>query len=174
LEGAAALAAGVGDRARRAGVVGVLVLLLGVAGGTTLIVADASTVKNIETPAGAACEDTADPRDADDCIKTGAEEHGNALILLGVLAVLLAAAAGLVRSRPAAAALMAIGAVAAGIGLVADLPDIGDEGSLGFAYESANSKVEAGLGLYLEFAGAGLCVVAGALGVALPRRRRYS
>ena len=153
---------------------GILVLLLGLAGGVVLIVAEASTVKNVETPAGAACEDVAGPEERDDCIKTGAEEHGNALFLLGVLALVLGAAAGLLRSRPAAAALIAIGIVVAAIGLIADVPDIGDEGSLGFAYEQGNAKVEAGSGLMLEFVGAGLCLVAGALGVLLPRRREYS
>jgi hypothetical protein len=171
LQSAAALAAGVGERVSRTGLVGVLVLLLGLAGGGALIAADLSTLYEIEVVT-ASCEDFAAPDVRDECVTKGSEQHSGALILLGVVALLMALAAGLVRSRPAAAALLAIGAVVVAIAVIGDLPDVDETGQLGVTFEEAEAV--SGPGLILELAGAGLCVVAGALGVALPRRRRYT
>jgi hypothetical protein len=171
LQSAAALAAGVAERIGRAGLVGVLVLLLGVSGGVVLIVAELSTLYEVEVIT-ASCEDFATPDVRDDCVTTGTEQHSGALILLGLLAVLMALAAGAARSRPAAAALLAIGAVVLAIAILGDLPDVDETGQIGVTFEEA--KAVSGPGLVLEFVGAGLCVAAGILGFAAPRRRRYS
>jgi hypothetical protein len=171
LQSAAALLAGVSERIRRTGLVGVLVLLLGVAGGVVLIVAELSTLYEIEVIT-ASCEDFATPDVRDECVTKGSEQHSSALILLGLVAVLMALAAGLVRSRPAAFALLTIGVVVLGIAVLGDLPDVDETGQIGVTFEEAEAV--SGLGLVLEFVGAALCVAAGVLGVALPRRRRYS
>ena len=159
------------EAAREMGVVGVAVLVLGLAGGGTLIAAELSTLYEIEVIT-ASCEDLSTPDLRDECVTTGSEQHSNALVLLGLLALLMAFAAGLSRSRPPALALVAIGAVVLGIAVLADLPDVDETGQIGITFEEAEAV--SGPGLLLEFIGAGLCVAAGVMGFALPRRRRYT
>jgi hypothetical protein len=167
LQSAAALAAGVAERVRRAGVVGVLVLLLGAAGGVALFAAELSTLYEIEVQE-ASCEDFATPGDRDECLTKGIEQHSGALIVLGLLALPMALAAGAARSRPAAIALLAIGVVVLAIALIGDLPDIDETGQIGITFEEA--KAEYRIGLVLELVGAGLCAAAGALALMLGRR----
>jgi hypothetical protein len=169
LQSAAALAAGVAERVRRAGLAGVLVLLLGAAGGVVLFVAELSTLYEIEVQE-ASCEDFATPDDRDECLTKGVEQHSGALIVLGLLALPMALAAGAARSRPAAFALLAIGAVVLGIALLGDLPDVDETGQIGITFEEA--KAEYRTGLVLEFVGAALCLAAGALGLLAGRRTR--
>ena len=57
------------------------------------------------------------------------------------------------RSRPAAIALVAIGAVVLAFSLIRDVPKANETGLVGLQYEEAEAK--AGSGLYLEIAGCG-------------------
>ena len=73
-------------------------------------------------------------------------------------------------SRPAMAALAAIGVVALVIMLAVDLPDIHKTGVLGERFDSA--KAEAGPGLWMEIAGGALVLAAGVMATTGRRRRR--
>jgi hypothetical protein len=111
---------------------------------------------------------------------TVGENHLYAQLLLAVFAVLMAWGAFVGGSRPAAFAVVLVGAVSLFIVLVVDLPDVSDEGLLAETYESA--KASPRTGFYLEAIGAVLVLLAGAAAVLLgaatrtreprPRRRR--
>jgi hypothetical protein len=156
---------------RRAGPAGLLVLALGLAAAALLIVAEGSTVQSVETEL-ASCEDLAPLDNRGDCVKSGGEKHGGALYLIGIVAGFAAFAAGVMHVRVAAYALLVLGLVALGIGLIGDLPDVGDRGSLGAAYEQGDGEVKAGIGLTLELIGGALCVAAGMAGLRATRYQR--
>ena len=107
---------------------------------------------------------------SDGCETTGLEQHGGALIVLGVAALLLTLVAARGTNRPAALALMAIGALAVVLALVRDLDQADETGVVGLRYEEARAVI--GPGLYLEIAAGGLCVLAA--GLAYPRPGRQS
>lgn len=160
-----------GSRVREAlrsrGPLPVIALLLGVAGAVALVVAELSTVVTIDVLTTGTCEEIAasDVRDA--CEVDGLEQHGGALIVLGVLALLMTVGAVRGASAPAAAALIVIGAVVVVLG-VRDFMDSDETGLVGITFEQAEAGVDAGF--YLEVAGAVLCIVAGLVGL-LSRRR---
>jgi hypothetical protein len=143
-----------------------LVLILGVAGGLLLAVAEFTTVASVDVAAGA-CDVSANPALADRCTLTGFERHGGALLLLGALAVAMALGAGRGASRPAAIALIAIAAIVLVLAIVRDLPETRETGAIGVNFEGATAK--AGPGLYLEIV-AGL-LLAGGGALSLARRR---
>ena len=64
-------------------------------------------------------------------------------------------------SRPAAMALLAIGAIVVVLSLARDLPETHRTGEIGVTHEDAKGK--AGTGLFLELVGGGLAVGAGLL-----------
>jgi hypothetical protein len=70
------------------------------------------------------------------------------------------------RSRPAAVALIAIGAVVLGLTLLRDLPASDDAGLIGRDYAQATAS--AGTGLWFELIAGLLAVVAGGLRVIRP------
>ena len=146
---------------------GLVVLALGVIGGLLLVIAEFLTVASVDVAAGA-CEviNDANPQLADRCALSGLERHGGAFILLGVVIVLMALGAGPGRSRPAAVALMVIGAVVVAIALISDLPVTGETGPIGDNFEGA--KGVKGPGLFLEVIAA--LIAAGAGLLALLRR----
>ena len=153
-------------RARRAGrAVALLALILGLLGGALLIVAEFSTVVSIDVASGS-CVEQAGADLSDGCETTGLEQHGGALIVLGVAALLLTLVAARGTNHPAALALMAIGALAVVLALARDLDQADETGVVGLRYEEARAVI--GPGLYLEIAAGGLCVLAA--GLAYPRR----
>ena len=91
---------------------------------------------------------------------TGGAHHGYALAVIGVAS--LAMTYGAVRggSRPAAAALVALGVVALAIVLAIDLPNSNDEGLIGRTYDLAEASPA--IGFWVELGGA-IALLAGGL-----------
>jgi hypothetical protein len=146
---------------RSAGPLSIAVLVLGLAGGVLLIVTEFSTIVSIDVLTTGTCEELA-PADARDaCLTGGFEQHGGAFLLLGVVAIVMALGASRGASRPAAAALLAIGIVALGFIFARDIPKSNDTGLISLRYTEAQASP--GLGLYLEVVGGMLCVGAGLL-----------
>ena len=144
---------------RSAGGASLIVLALGVIGAVLIVVAELSTIVKIDVLTTGTCEEIADPKVRDACDSSGFEQHGGAFILLGVAALAMAWGAGLGASRPAAAALVAIGAVVLAFSLIRDVPKADDTGLVGLQYEEAEAKP--GSGLYMEIVGAGLLMLGG-------------
>lgn len=151
-------------------------LALGIAAGVMAIIAEFSTISYV-TVVTATCEDLADPRLADRCQLDGSERHSWAFALLGLFACLMAWGATVGRSRPAAAALVAVGVVLLGLGFARDLPESSKTGLIGEAYEATAHK---GAGLWLELASGVLLVAVGIAALLLllrsppPESRRRS
>lgn len=150
---------------RPAGPVALIVRLLGALGGILLVVAELSTVVTVDVDMGT-CEELAGTDVRDACGVSGFEQHGGALILLGLVAVVMAFGAGRGSSRPAALALITVALIVAGIVVARDIPAAAETGLVGLRYEEA--RASAGAGLYLECVGAALCAIAGALRLARP------
>jgi hypothetical protein len=141
------------------------VLALGLVAAVLMVATEFSTVHSVRvgaTTCGAL--DTAQQRDV--CETTGLEAHAGALIVLGAFAALLAFGAGLGRSRPAAVALLAVGAVVLAIALVLDRPTLDDTQDFNAYADAVGVR---GGGYTLELIAGALAVVAGA--VALARSR---
>lgn len=85
--------------------------------------------------------------------------HGYALLLIALLALVMAWGAVAGGSRPAAFALVVLGAAALFVVLAVDLPDVHDEGLLAETYEDAKASPRSGF--YLEAIGAVLVLLAG-------------
>lgn len=165
MEASRSIAARVGSVARSPAAAPTVGLILGVAGGILLVVAELSTIISVDVARGT-CEELAGARLRDSCKTTGLEQHGGALIVLGAGAILMSIAAARGKSRPAAIALLVIGGVTLALALFGDINDLGDKGVIGLEYERAETVVATGL--YLEVIGGALCVLAG--GLTLPRR----
>ena len=142
-------------------------LALAVLAALALVVAELTTLIEIDVASGS-CQliTETNPDLADGCVTKGGEQHGFALVFLGLLVLAMGWGAAAGRSRPAAVALIVAGAVALGIALISDLPDTTDEGLIGRNYDQAEAS--AGIALWLEIAGGALAVAAGL--VALVRR----
>jgi hypothetical protein len=112
--------------------------------------------------AGGSCEviNDSSPALADGCVQSGFERHGPALLLLGLVTAAMAWGAGVGGSRPAAAALVAIGLVVLAIGLLIDLPVTDDTGAIGPRFEGASAQAE--IGFTLELVAGALAALAGA------------
>jgi hypothetical protein len=82
-------------------------------------------------------------------------------VLVAVLMAAMGWGAGIGRSRPAAAALVALGVGVLAWALLVDLPVTDETGALGSTFEGARG--EAGIGLTLEIVAAVLAIGAGAL-----------
>src|SRR3954453_11319330 len=147
----------------------IVVLLLGVAGAILMVVSEFSTLRSVKVLT-ASCDDLADPALRGSCVTHGYEEHSYALILMGVVAALMTWGAVFGRSRPAAIALIVIGAAVLAIALVTDVPDIHKTGVLGERFDSAHAQ--SGPGLWMEIVGGALVLAAGAVAAAAPRARR--
>lgn len=146
---------------REAGVVSIAILVLGVLGGLTLIVAELSPVITIEVLTTGTCQEIADTEVRDACKVDGIEQHGGAFILLGVLAIVMALGAARRASRPAGLALIAVAVVVVAFVVFRDLPKANETGLVGIRYEQAEAGPDTGL--YLAVLGAALCAAAGAL-----------
>jgi hypothetical protein len=97
--------------------------------------------------------------------------HGYAQLVIAAAIVVMAIGAALGGSRPAAVAVLVLGAVALVVALVVDLPVTDDTGLYGQTYDEAQAEARAGL--TLEIVG-GCCVLVGGalLVVVRPARRR--
>jgi hypothetical protein len=148
-----------------AGPVAWAVLALGLAAAVLMVATEFSTIHSVRvgaTTCGAL--DTAQQRDI--CDTTGLEQHAGALIVLGAFAGLLAFGAGLGRSRPAAVALTAVGAVVLAIALLLDRPTLDNTQDFNAYADAVGVK---GGGYTLELIAGALAVVAGALALARAR-----
>jgi hypothetical protein len=134
-----------------------------------MVVSEFATLRSVKVLT-ASCSDLADPSLRGSCVTHGGEEHAYALVLLGVVAALMAWGAAFGKSRPAAIALIAIGAAVLAIAFLTDVPDIHKTGVLGERFDSAHAT--AGPGLWLEIAGGALVLVAGVMATTARRRRR--
>ncbi|MEX2195333.1 MAG: hypothetical protein WD844_08605 [Thermoleophilaceae bacterium] len=135
-----------------------------------MVVAELSTYRSIEVVT-ASCEElsrSAGPEVADDCVTSGGEQHGFALIPIALLTLLMAWGAGPGRSRPAAGALVFAGMVVLAIALIVDLPDVDVTGAVGRNFDQAEGQ--AGPAVALTIGAGALALLAGAGRLALSRR----
>lgn len=149
------------SRLGEAGPLAAILLLAGVLAACLLVAAELTTYRSIEVVT-ASCEElsrSAGSEVADDCVTTGGEQHGWALLPIAAVVALMAWGAGPGRSRPAGAALVVLGVVVLGIGLVGDLPHVDVTGAVGRNFDQATGH--AGPALWLTFAGGALAVAAG-------------
>jgi hypothetical protein len=133
-----------------------------------LFATELSTVASVDVASGS-CEvihDT-DPALADRCKLSGFERNGGSFLLVGAAIAAMGVGAGLGRSRPAAVALIVLGAGVLIWALAVDLPVTDETGALGESFEGA--RASAGSGLWLEVVAGVLAAAAGA--VALSARR---
>jgi hypothetical protein len=143
----------------------------GAAAALLMVAAELTPIAKVDVASGS-CEliGDADPELADRCSLSGLERHGGALLLLGALCLAMSYGAGIGRSRPASAALLAIGAIVLAVALLRDLPETSRTGAIGRNFEGA--KGEKGVGFWLELAAGGLAMGAGAAGWARAQGQR--
>lgn len=166
-----ALANGVKERLRGGGGAAAAVLVLGALAAVLMVAAELSTFRSIEVVT-ASCEElsrSTGPDVADDCVTSGGEQHGYALIPIALLTLLMAWGAGPGRSRPAAAALVFLGIVVVAVALVLDLPDVDVTGAVGRNFDQAEGQ--AGATVALEITAGVLALAAGAARLLVERRR---
>ena len=134
-----------------AGLARVVPALLLVAAALALIAAEFLTMREIKAVTAVPAGGTT----------TGGAHHGYALAVIGVAS--LAMTYGAVRggSRPAAAALVALGVVALAIVLAIDLPGSNDEGLIGRTYDLAEASPA--IGFWVELGGAIALLLGGLL-----------
>jgi hypothetical protein len=135
--------------------------------GVLMLLTEVTTVIRVDLR-NTSCEVIYDsnPSLADDCSQTGLERSSVALLLFGLITFAMGAGAAFGKSRPAAVALIAIGAIVLGFTLLGDLPASDDTGLIGRDYEQAEAS--AGIGLWFELAAGILAVLAGLLRVIRP------
>ena len=128
-----------------------------------MVAAELTPIAKVDVASGS-CEviGDADPDLADRCSLSGLERHGGALLLIGALCLVMSYGAGIGRSRPASAALLAIGAIVLGITLLRDLPETSRTGAIGRNFEGAEG--EKAVGFWLELVAGGLAMGTGAAG----------
>lgn len=149
-------------RAARSAVDGLAlaVTVAGLLAAVLMVLADFLPIVSVDV-AGGSCEvinDTS-PQLADACEQSGFERHGPALVLLAPVVAAMAWGAGRGGSRPAAAALLALGVVVLAIALLIDLPVTDDTGAIGPRFEGAEADAETGF--TLELVAGTLAAVAG-------------
>ena len=145
------------------------VAAMGAVAALLMVVTEFLTVASVDVASGS-CEVITDtsPEIADRCFLSGFERHGGALVLLGAVTMFMAWGAGVGGSRPAAFALMALGAVVLLWTVLIDLPATNDTGGIGPLY--ANAEAMTGPGLFTELIAGALAVAAGALRLLQPDR----
>jgi hypothetical protein len=92
---------------------------------------------------------------------SGGSHHGYALVVIAAAALPMAYGAFRGGSRPAAAALAVLGAVALGIVLIVDLPSLNETGVIGRTYDLAEAHPSTGF--WLELGGAIALLASGLL-----------
>jgi hypothetical protein len=93
------------------------------------------------------------------CTTSGADAHGHGFWLLALVTLVFAFGAAVGRSRPAALAVLACGAIALAIALVGDLPDLGDKRGLDADYTQV--RAHTGSAFAFELIGGVLAIAAG-------------
>ena len=146
----------------RGGRIGLAVLVLAVAAAVLMVAAEVSTYREIKVVT-ASCEELtrSTPDVAEDCVTKGGEQHNWALVLVAAVTLLMAWGAGPGRSRPAAAALAALGLLVLAIALIGDLPNTDVTGAVGRNFDQARG--EAGATVPLEILAGVLALAAGAI-----------
>src|SRR3954465_7716989 len=95
----------------------IVVFALAVVGALLMITSEFATLRSVKVLT-ASCDDLADPALRGACVTHGGEEHSYALVLMGIVALVMVWGAVLGRSRPAAVALMVLGAAVLAIALL--------------------------------------------------------
>jgi hypothetical protein len=159
--------AALGAALRRSGGVAAAVAAAGLAAALLMVITEFLTVASVDVASGS-CEVITEtsPEIADRCFLSGFERHGGALILLAALTAAMAWGAAVGGSRPAAFALIGLGAVVLVWTLLVDLPATNDTGGIGPLY--ANAKAQTGPGLYTELIASVMAAGAGALRLLRP------
>ncbi len=123
---------------------------LALVGAGLLVVADFSTLYEVEVGS------------LNTVLRTvpGHENHAYALVVVGVAAAIMSVGAWR-GARPAAGALVVLGAVALGVALGLDLPDTSGSGKLSESVTFEDAQASAGVGFYLELLGGVVLVAAG-------------
>lgn len=134
-----------------------------------LVVTEFATVASVDVASGS-CEVIQDtnPELADRCELSGFERNGGAFLLLAILGGVMAWGAGIGGSRPAAVALVVLGAIVLGWALLVDLPVTNETGALGRNFEGATAA--AGPGLTIEIVAGVLVLAAGVVRLLAPAR----
>jgi hypothetical protein len=144
----------------------VAVLLGGLLGALLLLVAELTTLYDVNTAASAGPIKS---------VGTGSH-HAYALVPIALLAMVLIYGAWRQHSRPALLAIGVLGVIALLIALLGDLPDAHTSGLIGNSSRYINASSTPKAGLYLETLGAGLLIVCSGIGLLLggsaPRERR--
>jgi hypothetical protein len=140
--------------------IAIAVAVAAFAAAVLMLLTEVTTVISIDVAVGS-CDSIYDtnPDLADDCEQKGFERSSVALLLLGLVTLVMGMGAAFGRSRPAAVALVVIGVVVLGIGLLVDLPASDETGLIGRRYAAAEAT--AGPGLWMEIVAGALAVVAG-------------
>jgi hypothetical protein len=127
-----------------------------------LVATEFSTVASVDV-ANTSCEviQDSDPDLAERCSLSGFERNGGSFLLVAGLIAVMGWGAGIGGSRPAAAALVALGVFVLAWALAVDLPVTDDTGALGNNFEGARGQ--AGIGLTLEIAAGLAAIAAGAI-----------
>src|SRR4051812_35401612 len=120
------------------------VLVLGILAAIFMVLSEFVTLRSVKVLT-ASCGDLADQSLRGSCVTHGGEEHSYALLLMGIVTLLMSWGAALGRSRPAAIALIVIGAAVLVIAFATDVPDIHKTGVLGERFESAHAQAGPGL-----------------------------
>ena len=99
-----------------------------------LVIVEFSAVATVDVASGScAVINDANPELADRCELRGFERHGGSFLLLALLGAARGVGAGLGGSRPAAVALVVVGALVLGWSLLVDLPVTDETGAIGAA-----------------------------------------
>jgi drug/metabolite transporter (DMT)-like permease len=134
-------------------------LLLAVAGCVLLVVAEFSTLYEIQVIT--VVKESTD----------GGEHHGMALLVVAVAAAFMAYGGIVAGARPAQLALLVLAVAALVVVLAIDYPDVNDEGFIGEAFERAKASPKNGF--YLESLGAVLLLLSAVATLLLtPRAER--
>jgi hypothetical protein len=151
---------------RDSGRTAVAIVAIGAVAGLLMVATEFSTVAAVHVISGGeSCEtQVVEPAQRDRCELSGFERHGGAFLILGLVTAAMAWGAGVGQSRPAAAALVAIGVLVLAITLLLDLPKTNEAGAIRPNFEGASGV--AGNGFYYELAGGVLAVAAGGLRLA--------
>jgi hypothetical protein len=159
--------AALGAALRGSGGVAIAVASGGALAAVLLVATEFLTVASVDVAAGS-CEviEETNPEVADRCVLNGFERNGGAFLLLAVLMLVMAWGASVGGSKPAAWALIGLGAAVLLWSLLVDLPATNDTGGIGPLY--ANAKADAGPGLFTELAAGVLAVGLGALRLLRP------
>ncbi len=154
---------GFGARTRAAGPFGWVLLALTFVACALLLVADFSTI-SYRTIGIGACSTRENPGV---CSTVAHAQHGYALVILGLLALVMGVGASVGRSRAAALAIVAIGATVLGIAIAGDYPTRDDQRGLDARYSDVAGHL--GAAFKLELVGGVLLVLTGGLALARPR-----